>query len=154
VHFDGPVVLIPGMVSSIDAATRYMFTNLGVDTIKIAGGTGVVSTSIEARANTIFGAANVTRYGGANWYSTSVLINKGEFTATSTVYLAQGSGFPGALAGAAVAGSKGAPLFVSAPDCIPAVTLEAIEALGATRITLLGGTGMLSSRVGRLTSYG
>ncbi|MBB5632868.1 putative cell wall-binding protein [Cryobacterium mesophilum] len=150
-HFDGPVILIPGMASSIDATTQALFTSLGVDKVKIAGGTGVVSTAIEAQAKTIFGPTNVTRTGGADRYATSVAINADEFSSASTVYLAQGTGFPDALAGAALAGNNGAPLFVSMTTCIPQSVMDAIISLGATSLVPLGGTGVLSSAVESLT---
>ncbi|MEO6942444.1 MAG: cell wall-binding repeat-containing protein, partial [Terrimesophilobacter sp.] len=153
-HFGGPVVLIPGMASSVDTATLNLLTYLGVDKIKIAGGAGVVSAAIEAQVRTIFGTGNVTRNGGIDRYATSVAINADEFTSASTVYLAQGMGFPDALAGAAIAGNNGAPLFVSQATCIPQSVLDAISHLGATSLVLLGGTGVLSPAVESLTSCG
>lgn len=150
-HFDGPVVLVPGMATSVDAVTMAMLSTLGVDEIKIAGGTGVVSTQIQNQMNGFFGAGNVTRNGGTNRFLTSVAINADEFSSVSTVYLAQGFGFPDALAGAAIAGSQGAPLFASMPDCIPQAVMDAITALNPQKLVLLGGTGVLSANVESMT---
>src|SRR5690606_15680631 len=99
-HFDGPVVLVPGSSSSVDATTLALLDHLGVTTVKIAGGTGVVSAAIEAQAKELFGATHVTRNGGTDRYATAVEINADEFTSASTVYLATGTGFADALAGA------------------------------------------------------
>ncbi|HEY9498029.1 MAG TPA: cell wall-binding repeat-containing protein, partial [Terrimesophilobacter sp.] len=153
-HFDGPVVLIPGMASSIDTATRALLSTLGVDKVKIAGGTGVISPAIEAQARVIFGTSNVTRNGAGNRYSTSVAINADEFGSAETVYLATGSGYADALAGSALAGANGAPLFVTQTACIPAAVMDAIEALGSTNVVLLGGTGVLTAGVEHLTTCG
>jgi len=153
-HFDGPVILVRGTASTIDAATRALLTRLGVDKIKIAGGTGVINAAIEAQAKTIVGASNVTRNGAGDRYSTSVAINLNAFVSASTIYLATGSGYADALAGSALAGTNGAPLFVTQKSCIPATTLNAIRALGATKVVLLGGTGVLTAGVERLTSCG
>ena len=153
-HFDGPVILIPGMASTIDSATQTLLNTLGVDTVKIAGGTGVVSSAIEAQARVLFGSSNVTRNGGSNRYLTSVAINADEFSSAATVYLATGLGYADALAGAALAGVNGAPLFITETTCIPAATLSAILALGATNVVLLGGTGVLTAEVANLTSCG
>lgn len=150
-NFDGPVVLVQGAAKSIDPSTHQLLTKLGVDRVELAGGNEVISLGIETQAKRIFGAANVIRNGGADRYATSVKINANQFTSASTVYLAQGLGFPDALAGAALAGVNGAPLFLSQSTCIPAVTMDAIEALGATNVVLLGGTEVLSDRVAKLT---
>src|SRR5690606_32730822 len=112
------------------------------------------SAAIEAQAKEIFGATHVTRNGGTDRYATAVEINADEFSSASTVYLATGTGFADALAGAALAGSQGAPLFVSQPTCIPASVMDAIDDLGATRVVLLGGTGVLSTAVADLTVCG
>ncbi len=153
-HFDGPVILVPGSASTVDAATLSLLSTLGVTDVKIAGGTGAVTAGIEAQLKVAFGSSNVKRNGGANRYLTSVAINADEFTGNITVYLAQGSNFPDALAGAALAGWEGAPLFLSTTSCVPQAVLNAINALGADRVILLGGTGVLGSGVGSLTSCG
>lgn len=153
-HFDGPVILIPGTASSIDAATTALLTKLKVDKIKIAGGTGAVSAAIEAQAKAIVGASDVTRNGAIDRYATSVAVNADEFGSASIVYLATGSGYADALAGSALAGANGAPLFVTHTTCVPAATLSAIRALGATQVVLLGGTGALTAGVERLARCG
>lgn len=150
-HFDGPVVLVPGTSSSVGAATLTLLNALDVDKIKIAGGTGVISAAIEAQMKTVFGSSYVTRNGAANRYLTSVAINADEFSSAATVYLATGTGFADALAGAALAGSEGAPLFISQPTCVPQAVKDAIDALDPVNLVLFGGTGALSTAVEDLT---
>jgi putative cell wall-binding protein len=153
-HFDGPVVLVPGTAKSVDATTRALLSDLGVERVKLAGGTGVISSAIESQLKGVFGAANVIRNGGLNRYLTSVAINADEFDSASTVYLATGSNYADALAGAALAGTNRAPLFTTLPNCVPQAVLDAIDDLGATNVVLLGGTGVLTPAVENLTSCG
>ncbi|MFD4422160.1 cell wall-binding repeat-containing protein [Agromyces sp. NPDC058484] len=54
----------------------------------------------------------VSRYAGADRYSTGVEINQAAFPSASTVYLAVGTGFADALAGGALAGATNSPLFL------------------------------------------
>ena len=73
------------------------------------------------------------------------------FKTSDTVYLAAGTGYADALAGAALAGVNDAPLFTVPGNCVPQAVLDAIDDLGATNIVLLGGIGTLSPAVGELT---
>jgi putative cell wall-binding protein len=152
-HAKGPVILVPGNAGTVDAATSALLTALHVTNVVIAGGTAVVSTGIENALKAMLGAANVTRAAGIDRYATAVLIN-GAFAASDASYLATGSNFADALAGAALAGSKNAPLFLSQTTCVPRDTVSSIGRLKSTQIVLLGGTAVLSARVESLTSCG
>ncbi len=145
-----PVVLVDGRASAIGQATRDLFAELGVENVVIAGGTGVVSAAIEAELQSLYSPSGVTRLAGSDRYATSVAINAGSFTQSRTVYLATGLDFPDALAGAAVAGGSGSALFVVRPTCVPANVLTQLYALDTRKVVLLGGTGVLSSRVANL----
>ena len=120
----------------------------------LAGGTGVISSGIADDAKSRFGSSKVTRYGGADRYATSALINSGTFTSASTVFLAVGTNFADALAGAALAGQKNAPLYVVPKDCVPAAIVKHIQSLAPTSRVVLGGPGVLSSNVLNLKSCG
>ncbi|HEY9478104.1 MAG TPA: cell wall-binding repeat-containing protein, partial [Microbacteriaceae bacterium] len=143
-----PVLLANGAAKSLDAATVSLIKATQATKVYIAGGTGVVSTGIE---NQLRGLATVKRLSGADRYSTSVAVNAGSFTHASAAYLATGTSFPDALAGAALAGHKAAPLYIVLRNCIPQSTLDSILSLGVTNVTLLGGTGVLTTALNRLT---
>jgi putative cell wall-binding protein len=145
------VILVPGSASAVDSPTLTLLEDLNATEVYIAGGTGVVSSQIEAQLNGIFGAVNVARLAGANRYDTAIAINEALFSTSSTVYLAVGTGYADALAGAALAGKNGAPLFVVPGSCVPASVLTAIDDLGATTVVLFGGVGALSTAVANLT---
>ncbi|MET0886290.1 MAG: cell wall-binding repeat-containing protein [Mycetocola sp.] len=147
-----PVVLVDGKGAAIDAKTKALLSTLKVKKAKVAGGTGVVSSSIEASLKTVLGAANVTRLGGVDRYTTATVINKASFATSDTVYLANGLGFADALAGAALAGKNKAPLYTVYANCVPKLVLADITRLGATKVVLLGGAGVLTATVTKLTS--
>jgi putative cell wall-binding protein len=147
-----PVVLVNGAATSVDAKTQALLSTLNVRRAIVAGGTGVVSTTIEASLKATLGSANVTRLGGANRYATATLINAASFKQSTTAYLANGLGFADALAGAALAGKNNAPLYAVHATCVPKPVLDDIQRIGATTVVLLGGTGVLATTVARLTA--
>ncbi|MCS5723650.1 cell wall-binding repeat-containing protein [Herbiconiux sp. CPCC 203407] len=142
----GPVLLVKAG-SSLDAATTRLLKRLGVEQIVVAGGEASVSAGIEASAAKI---AETVRLGGADRYEASRTINAHFFTEAEHVLLATGQKFPDALSGSAYAPRIDAPLFTVPGTCIPAETLAQIEALGATEVTLLGGTATLGEAVAEL----
>jgi putative cell wall-binding protein/GH43 family beta-xylosidase len=146
---DGPVILVKGTSSTLDAATKKLLTDLDVKSIAIAGGEASVSAGIQTDAAKI---AETVRLGGADRYEASRSINVHFFDTADHVLLATGLKFSDALAGSAYGPRIDAPLFTVKADCIPAATLAQIEELGATKVTLLGGTASLSVAVEDLTS--
>lgn len=118
--------------------------------VKLAGGTAAVSTGIEDGLKNALGATNVKRNAGVDRYETAATINKDAFAKSNVAYLATGSGFADALAGAALAAADDAPLFITAPNCFPAVTVAGLERLAATVVTLLGGPAVLGGGVEEL----
>ncbi|GAA1513392.1 putative cell wall-binding protein [Agromyces terreus] len=145
---DVPVVLVDGRAARADSATIAMLRKLGVDAVRIAGGTGVVSAGVQSSLAASF---SVTRYAGADRYTTSAAVNSVFRTATG-VFIATGAAFPDALTGAAAAGTAELPLLLSMPNCTPVATRVAVFSKGATSVRLVGGTGALSDRVAKLQS--
>jgi putative cell wall-binding protein len=148
-----PVVLVNGGASSLDSETTDLLTKyLGVSSIRIAGGPASVSPGIETRLADI--VDDVTRLSGADRFEASLNINRDAFPTAPvpTIYLATGLNFPDALAGAALAGKEGAPVYMVRQDCVPIGVLDDMARLGTTKVTLLGGTDTLSPAVQSLTS--
>lgn len=143
-----PVLLVPGTQRTAPAGVKSELTRLGVSTVRIAGGTGAVSTGIQ---NSISAGRTVKRYAGANRYDTSASIAKdnGIFPAANRVntYWASGEGFADALAGGAVSGAKGSPLLLSLPSCVPTSIYTANDRVAGNDTFLLGGTGALGNTV-------
>uniref|UniRef100_UPI0025D4678D cell wall-binding repeat-containing protein n=1 Tax=Microbacterium sp. TaxID=51671 RepID=UPI0025D4678D len=68
-----PIVLVRGDGGALDPAMKATLNELGATSAMIAGGRGSVSACVEV--SLISAGIGVTRYGGANRYDTSQLIN-------------------------------------------------------------------------------
>jgi putative cell wall-binding protein len=153
-HLGGPVLLVPSGATTLDTETRALIEELGATTIVIAGGTGVVSAALAADAATVPGVSAVERKGGSTRYETAALLNAYAFPTPTAGFIAYGLDFPDALSAAAVAGSQGAPLALSNGICTRVDTLEQLLDAGVTRVTLMGGTGVLGASVARYEACG
>jgi putative cell wall-binding protein len=146
-YFNGGVILVNGGAPAIPAGLGSALDKAKTTELYLAGGSAVLNTGIENTASALSGTT-VERIFGENRYLTSWKINNKFFTEPAdTIYLATGSGFADALAGAARAGYSHAPLYLVPGNCVPQNVLDAISSLGANNVVLLGGTGVLSSEV-------
>lgn len=116
-----PIMLVSA--GSVSPAVQQAMDELGVEHSTILGGTGVVSSAVEAWLEThghrqdgvADGVANVdTRLGGATRYDTALAavdysVEMGGFD-DGTLYFATGTNWPDALALASLAGKDGYPL--------------------------------------------
>ncbi|MDO8881179.1 MAG: ammonia-forming cytochrome c nitrite reductase subunit c552 [Coriobacteriia bacterium] len=80
-----------------------------------------------------------TEVAGEDRYMTSVRASVDGFASADTVVVATGEAFPDALGGAALAGAVDGPLLLTRTGTVPAVVIDEIERLGATKIYVLGG---------------
>ncbi|GAB3066458.1 cell wall-binding repeat-containing protein [Phycicoccus sp. Root101] len=120
----------------------------------VLGGTGAISTSVLGAARSAAGLANdaVRRIGGKDRFATAALVSQGTLRSATEVLLADGMSYPDALSGSAVAPYFGGrPVLLTLKDCVPAATLAEITRLGATKVTALGGTAVVSDRALALT---
>lgn len=141
---DAPVILLDGQLPALDAATATLLTDLGITEIWIAGGPASVMPGIETDLRNLAGVTSVTRLGGADRFVVSGATNRAAFATSDIVFIASGYTFPDALAGAAVAGALGAPLYVVPTSCIPEYVLDDLVSLGATEVRILGGPGSIT----------
>jgi len=151
---EAPVLLVPGTNASLSASTLAFIESMTPDTVYIAGGSSVVSAGIEAQLESSTQIAEVQRLAGADRFSTSTAINDAIFSPFVTaeeVYLAVGTGFADALAGAARAGADGSPLYVTPRTCVALALEQGIGRVGALEIRLLGGPSVLADSVATLT---
>lgn len=139
-----PVILVNGTDAALDTATRRLFTGQRITDVVIVGGPAAVSTGIAASATKI---ATVTRVNGADRFATSSTLNARSYSTAPTAFLATGSDFPDALAGAVVAAVKGAPLYVVRQECIPAPTLAGLRSFDTQQLVLIGGDSALTDGV-------
>jgi putative cell wall-binding protein len=142
-----PVILIDGLAKTLDPGLVTLLSSLHTTQIDIAGGPASVLPSVQTQLAALPGITGVTRYGGADRYQVSGALNRGEFGTASQVYVAPGATFPDALSGGAVAGAQHAPLYIVETSCIPSYMLDDFLTLKPTQMTILGGTGSLSSKI-------
>ena len=142
---NGPVLLVNGGMATLDASTVSLLKSLGVTTVRIVGGSETVSNGIQSALGSA--GFSVSRLAGSNRYETANAINAQAFGSAPSIYVASGETFPDALAGAALAGSKDAPMYLTSSGCIPESVSQAITRVGATQVVLLGGTPSLGAGV-------
>lgn len=141
-HLNGALVLTKP--TQLPPSVTTVLQSVKPAQVVVLGGTGAVSSGVERQIREAVPTASVSRSAGADRYATAAAVSRATFPSATTVYLAAGSSFPDALAGAPAAGSVGAPLLLTAKSCAPAATRAEVTRLGATRIVALGGTGVVS----------
>jgi putative cell wall-binding protein len=113
--------------------------------VVVLGGTGAISSTVFTQVKSTVGSVPVTRVGGSNRFDTAAKVSSSTLTSATEVFLTNGMSYPDALAGGAVApGFGGRPVLLTQKDCVPSSTLAEIKRLGATKVTALGGTGVVS----------
>jgi len=140
---DAPILMTGS--STLDSRTLAGLHELGARNIYIVGGTVAISQEIEDSLNKDF---TVTRIAGLQGYDTAAMISSQvEIDPTQTVYLANGSAIPDAIAISAFAGAQGNPILLTDRDVLPPSTLQALTNLNAKNVVLLGGTAVISNAV-------
>lgn len=149
-----PVLLVPGNdATGIDDVVAQMIKYVHPSRVIIAGGENSVNKAAENELRSISGVTSVIRLGGADRFDSSYNIGQEAFPGTvAQAYVATGFNFPDALAGAAVAGAKGAPLYLSTTDCVPAKIANVLKTKVSQQVVLLGGTNSLTANVAALKS--
>ena len=87
------------------------------------------------------------RIAGSNRWATAVEISQEGWTSAGTVILANGRNYPDALAGVPYAHALNAPVLLTEADSLVAATKAEITRLGANKVIILGGTGVISAAV-------
>lgn len=141
----GPVLLVTP--TTIPAVVKTELARLKPSKIIIAGGTGVVSASVQTQL-AAYTTGSVVRQSGPDRYSTAAAISAATFAPGAPIaYVATGLNFPDALAAAAAAGRLGGPVLLVQPTVIPTVVKNELTRLQPARIVVAGGTGVVSSSV-------
>lgn len=89
------------------------------------------------------------RFFGIDRYATAIAASAETFAADSveTVVIATGQDFPDALSASALAGAYGSPILLTRTATLPAGLLAEIDRLGATKVDIVGGTGVVGPAV-------
>ena len=143
---DGPVLLVTS--SAVPTATASELARLRPGTIKVIGGSAIVSNGVVDALRRYATSGTVQRIAGDNRYATAARVSADTFApGVAVAYVATGTGFPDALSGVAAAGSRGGPILLVGADQIPSETAAELSRLRPGRIVVLGGTGVVSAAV-------
>lgn len=147
----GAPLLLTGR-DQLAAEARAELERLRPDRVILVGGHAALGAEVEAGVAALpwLGAGAVTRIAGADRYDTAARIAARIVPdLRREVFLATGTAFPDALAGAALAARWQAPVLLTAPDHLPAPTRDALA--GATapldELVVLGGTAAVTTDV-------
>ena len=141
-YFDDPITLR----AKYDLANQRRLGGVGIWTLGYDRGIAGYWDALAASFATV-------RIAGADRYATAAAIANNAFQpGIDVAYVATGTAFADALAAAAVAGAKNAPVLLVTPSAIPASTAAAIARLKPNRIVVVGGPASVSDAV--MTSLG
>lgn len=142
----GPVLLTaPGW---IPAQVSDEISRLKPSKIVVVGGTVSVSASVFSELHGL--VSNTVRWAGADRYATSRAVAANAFpNGSAGVFIATATNFPDALAAGAVAASFGEPILLldGREPWLSDADVTALNALGPSRIDIVGGTASVSSGV-------
>ena len=130
-------------VNALPAASQTELTRLGAKNVWIVGGENVVSARLEQSWKAA--GMTVTRLAGADRYATAARVAQADTTAApERVFVASGTATADALAVGPIAWAKNYPILLTEAGSVPAATQQALDALGTTDRTVIGGTGRVS----------
>jgi putative cell wall-binding protein len=143
----GPAAIVKGAPVLLTAAcelpsvTADELVRLGAREVVVLGGTGAVCDAVAGAVGALATHPAVRRLAGADRYGTAAAIAADTFPGGAPLaYLARGDTFsPDALVGGAAAGVEGAPVLLVAGCEVPPQTASALDALGVSRLVVLGG---------------
>lgn len=140
---NGPILLTP--TASLPQAVAEEVERLGPDLIIVLGGPSAVSSTVFSALEEI---ANTERVFGVDRYQTAVEIALRAFpNGAGVIYVAVGTNFPDALAGAAQAAAIRSPILLTPGDSLPVHVIEAIDLLDPYAVVILGGEAAISASV-------
>lgn len=137
----------PLLLSAPDRASDAVLAEvrrLGATTAYLIGDASALSGQVEAQLRGA-GISTVRRIGGTTRYETSAAIARE--VGGQSVFLASGQDFPDAAAVSALAAHLRRPVLLTAPKVLPAATAGALDNLGATAVTVVGGPAAVSEAV-------
>jgi putative cell wall-binding protein len=121
-------------VTGLSNGTSYTFA---VKAVNAAGS----SAAATGTAKPVAAAVTVDRWAGGDRYATAALISKESFASGVPIaYVAVGTNYPDALAGAAVAGHKGGPVLLTREGGLAGPTAVELTRLKPKKIVVIGGT--------------
>jgi putative cell wall-binding protein len=131
-------------LNTLPAVTLQALQKLGVRSITLIGGEGVISSSVQQQLESL--GFSVDRIAGTDRYLTNTaVLNKLSYN-TGTVYVATGNDFPDALSGAILAAKANNPIVLVPSANLNSDTLAYLNARRSegSLFTLFGGWGVIN----------
>lgn len=116
---------------------------LNTNSVFILGGTGAISEGVEKELNA--NGIQTHRIQGKDRYETAANIAATAVENSTKAFLASGNVFADALSISSYAAAQGIPLLLTDTKKVPEATLNALQKMGVTEITLIGGTGAIAA---------
>ncbi len=144
---DAPLLLTRR--DTVPPETESALRQLRPKRVVVVGGESAVSTTVLERLRLYARSGQVLRLAGTDRYDTAAAVSQLYPAASQTAYLASGESFPDALAGAALAGHRQAPLLLTRRDGLDTSTRAELARLAPRQIVVLGGRSAVSDVVVR-----
>lgn len=145
---DAPILLTE--TAHLPSSTAAALVELAPTEVVVLGEAGAVAEDVVAEAAALTDVT-VRRVGGADRYATAAAVAARSWPdGADTAYLVAGDRFADALTAGPVAAADGAPVLLTSPRTLPQTTEAAIDASGAARIVVVGGTDAISDQVAEL----
>lgn len=140
-----PAPVLLTRVGSLPGATKAALESIGPKNIVILGGEVAVSAAVEDELEAY---GDVARIAGKDRYQTAALL-AAQYGQVDHVYVATGEGtnFPDALSGGALAGTEGVPVLLVRGGSVPGAVTNVLAQLGDPDVTVLGGPMAVSEDV-------
>ncbi|MBW3664141.1 MAG: cell wall-binding repeat-containing protein [Actinobacteria bacterium] len=122
---------------SLPGSTRAEIERLGATSVEVIGGPDAIDPAIVSELAAM--GVTVRRIAGADRYGTSAAVSRSLHSFSNSAFVATGTDFPDALAGAAFAGLHAEPLLLVRPDAIPVEVGCELARLQPGEIFVLGG---------------
>lgn len=142
--------LLTVSADQVPGATRAELTRLRPGTVWVVGGAVAVGEGVVEQLRGLAGGGGdaVRRVSGSTRYETAARVAQAQPAgASGEVYVASGEGFADALAAGAAGAAKGAPLLLTRRGDLPEETRQALLATSPARITVVGGSSVVSDAV-------
>ncbi len=140
-----PVLLVS--LDSVPSETDQALRRLKPQRLVIVGGDQAVSERVLSRLRQYATSGRADRAAGPDRYGTAAAVAASYPTGLPTVYLASGETFPDALAGAALAGHRRAPMLLTRQGQLDDATVAQLRRLKADNVVVLGGKMSVADKV-------
>lgn len=142
--FDAPILLTNKYLLTSD--TENELYRLGVKTVYIIGGTGVVSSYVEGQLKSMNIAA--IRLGGADRYETSIKIAE-QLSTPKQLAVTTGDDFSDALSIAPFAALENMPIILVPKEYVPECVKNYLSSINIDKTYIVGGTDIISDTVSK-----